>query len=164
MYEEKKLPPQLHEDIIKERDKKLSELNTEIVSNPESEWLEYNVAEGFKVKLPSRAVIEAEALIQDVSGNLKLFQGGPNTLRDHGDIVKNPLSISLIMSGIFQDNKDWEGIKVRIAIQRGMSLYEDEMEKMDYDYTKPGYKQIRSSFNSADKALKALDHLRPMSY
>lgn len=156
--------PQSHEDIIKQRDTKLTELQAEITTNPEAEWREYEVAEGLKVKLPAKAVIEAEALVEDVSGHLELFQSGPGPLQDHGEIVRNPRSQSFIMSGIFQGNKDWGGIKVRLATQRGMTIYEDKMEEMDYDDSKPGYKDISELFESADKALKALDHLRPMAY
>ena len=162
--ETEKKPVRSHEDIIKDRNSKLTELKSEIEQNPEAKWTEYEVADGLKVKLPSEAVIEAETLIEDASSNLELFRSGPQALQDHGDIVRNPRSFGFIMSGIFEGNKDWEGIKVRTTLQRGMTICEDRMEEMDYDGEKPGYKDVSSSFDSADKALKAVDHLKPMPY
>jgi len=153
-----------HEDIISGRDEKLNELKTSIETDPKAEWVNYEVAEGLEVKLPAQAVIEAEALVEDASTNLELFQNRPQALLEHGEVVRNPRSFGFVMSGIFEKNEDWDGIKVRVALQRGMTIYEDQMEQMDYDFDNPVYKDVSSSFKNADKALKALDHLRPMNY
>lgn len=151
----KPVPP--HADIIKDRDAALEILKSEIASNPEKEWRDFEIADGNTVKLPAQAIIESNALVQDASSHLELFRSGSQALRDHGEIVLNPRSLGFIMSGVTEDNKDWDGIRVRVALQRGATLCENKMKAMDYDDSKPGYKQASTVFNSAEQVLKTLE-------
>lgn len=150
-----------HEEILKERDRKLDSLKSEIASNPEAEWRDFVVYEDLKVRVPAQAIIEAEALVQDASSHLELFRSGPQVLQDHGEIVLNPRNFGLIMSGIFEGNEDRDGLKTRITLQRGMSICEDKMEKLDYDPEKPGFNEVHKIYKGVEKVFDALAHLKP---
>lgn len=112
-----------HEELIKQRDDKLVALESELKTDPHAEWQTVPMVEGLSVELPKRAVIETEALIQDIKSHLVVFQSGPQSLMDHGDIARNPRTFGLTMKAIFEGVRDYEGLQKRIELQRGMTIY-----------------------------------------
>lgn len=157
------LAPTAHEVILKDRDTKLADLQKRIEGDPKARWQPFvQVSEAVSVQLPAQAVIETDALVQDAQNNLELFRNGVKPVEDHGDIAAIPQVFGFLMQGVFGGCTDWEGLKVRIALQRGMTICEDMMEKMDYDDTKPGYAEIKEVFNEADHTLSGIDEIRPL--
>jgi hypothetical protein len=154
--------PPNHQDILTVRDNKLRVLEQEIRANPASEWTSFEAAPNVSIVLPTQALIETEALIDDASSHLEQFRSGSQVVEDHGDIVRNPRSYGFLMQGVFRGVTDWEGLKIRIALQRGMTLCEDKMEELDYDPEKLGYSTYTTRFDDLEKLLKSIDQVKPL--
>lgn len=152
-----------HEDILKKRDEELAVLRQRIQADPTAEWGQFSVSEGVVPRLPAQAVIEAQALIADASTHLDLFRSGVKPVQDHGDIILNPRNFGYLMEGVFRNVKDWDGLRVRIALQRGITLCEKKMKEMGYDEKKPGYSTAKEVYDGADHALKNIDSVRPLT-
>jgi len=150
-----------HQEIIKDKENKLAELRVKTERDPSSLWQEFKPVPELTVTIPSSALIEIDAMIEDLQTNLGLFQKDHTPIADHGHLFRNPRIFGFVMKAVFEGCKDWKGLRGRIALQAGLTTCENMMEKIE-DYEGDEYRGIEGKFNGLDGALRSIDHLAPL--